>query len=91
MFLIHEKNYRSFHSCKFELRSSIVKSAEDLISAKYNEAERSSENFVKRNECFYIFDDAVIKKKLIEKHHDDSLSRHFEIQKILNLIQRKYF
>ena len=49
------------------------------------------EDFVKRNECLYIFDDAGVREKLIRKHHDDSLSKHFEAQKILNLIQRKYF
>ena len=51
----------------------------------------NDENLVKRNECLYVLDDAVVKKKLIKKHHDDSLSEHFEAQKILNLIQRKYF
>ena len=51
----------------------------------------NDENLVKRNECLYVLDDAVVKEKLIKKHHDDSLSEHFETQKILNLIQRKYF
>ena len=46
----------------------------------------NDENLVKRNECLYVLDDAIVKKKLIRKHHDDSLSRHFETQKILNLI-----
>ena len=40
---------------------------------------------------FYVFDDAAVKKKLIRKHHDNSLSEHFEVQKTLNLIQKKYF
>ena len=46
----------------------------------------NDESLVKRNECFYVFGDAVVKKKFIKKHHDDSLSEHFEVQKILNLI-----
>ena len=50
----------------------------------------NDENFVKRNKCFYILNDAIVRKKFIKKHHDDLLSRHFKIQKILNLIQRKY-
>ena len=49
------------------------------------------ENLVKCNEYFYVFDDAFVKKELIKKHHDDSLSEHFEAQKTLNLIQKKYF
>ena len=51
----------------------------------------NDENLVKYNECFYVFDDAVVKKELIKKHHNDSLSEHFEAQKTLNLIQKKYF
>ena len=43
------------------------------------------------NECFYVLDDAVVKKKLIKKYHDDSLSENFKTQKTLNLIQKKYF
>ena len=44
------------------------------------------EDLVRRNECLYVSNDAIVKKKFIKKHHDDSLSKHFEIQKILNLI-----
>ena len=51
----------------------------------------NDENLVKCIKYFYIFDDAVVKEKLIKKHHDNSLSEHFETQKILNLIQKKYF
>ena len=50
----------------------------------------NDENFVKCNECLYVSNDAVVKKKFIKKHHDNSLSKHFEIQKTLNLIQKKY-
>ena len=38
----------------------------------------NDENFVKHNECFYVSNDAVVRKKFIKKHHDDSLSKHFE-------------
>ena len=51
----------------------------------------NNKNFIKCNEWFHVFDDAVIRKELIKKHHDDLLSEHFEAQKILNLIQRTYF
>ena len=46
----------------------------------------NDENLVKRNECLYVLDDAIVKEKLIRKHHDDSLSEHFKTQKTLNLI-----
>ena len=48
------------------------------------------ESLVKRNECLYVSNDAVVKEKIIKKHYDDSLSKHFRAQKTLNLIQRKY-
>ena len=38
----------------------------------------NDEDLVKCNECFYVFDDAVVKKELIKKHHNNSLSEHFE-------------
>ena len=47
--------------------------------------------FVKYNEHFYVLDDTTVRKNFIQKHHDDLFSKHFEIQKTLNLIQRKYF
>ena len=47
-------------------------------------------NFIKCNDYLYVSNDAAVRKKLIKKHHDNSLSEHFKIQKILNLIQRKY-
>ena len=46
----------------------------------------NDENFVKHNKCFYVSSDAIVKKKFIKKHHDDSLLKHFKIQKTLNLI-----
>ena len=44
------------------------------------------ENLVKRNKYFYVSNNAIVKEKFIKKHHNDSLSEHFEIQKTLNLI-----
>ena len=49
------------------------------------------DNLVKRNVYFYVSNDAIVKEKIIKKHYDDLLSRHFETQKTLNLIQNKYY
>ena len=38
----------------------------------------NDESLIKRNECLYIFDDAIVKKEFIKKHYNDSLSEHFE-------------
>ena len=72
---IHVKEFTSFRRLRKRFQKWII----------------DDENLIKCNECFYILDDAVVKKKLIKKHYNDSLSKHFEPQKILNLIQRKYF
>ena len=38
----------------------------------------NDENLVKRNECLYVLNDTVVKEKIIKKHHDDLLLKHFE-------------
>ena len=38
----------------------------------------NDENLVKHNECLFVSNDAIVKKKFIKKHHDDSLLEHFE-------------
>ena len=48
-------------------------------------------NFVKYNECLYIFENATLKKKFIRKNYNDSLINYFKIDKIIKLIQKKYY
>ena len=36
-------------------------------------------------------ENTVVKKKFICKNYDDSLIDHFETEKILKLIQKKYY
>ena len=38
----------------------------------------NDESLIKHNEYFYVLNDAIVKEKIIKKHHDDSLSKHFE-------------
>ena len=46
----------------------------------------NDENLVKYKRCLYVLDDAIVEEKFFKKHYDDSLSKHFETQKILTLI-----
>ncbi len=39
----------------------------------------------------YILFDKVVKNELIKLHHDDVLTEHYEIDKIINLLFRKYY
>ena len=47
----------------------------------------NSKNFLKFKNRFYVFQNATIKKKFINKHYDDFLTKHFDVDKIVNLIQ----
>ena len=51
----------------------------------------NDENLIKRNDCSYILNDAVVKEKIIKKYYANLLLKHFKTQKTLNLIQRKYY
>ncbi len=39
----------------------------------------------------YILSDKVIKNELIKLHHDDVLTEHYKVDKIINLLFRKYY
>ncbi len=39
----------------------------------------------------YILFDEVIKNKLIKLHHDDVLAKHYEVNRTINLLFRKYY
>ena len=38
-----------------------------------------------------IYVSSATRKKMIEQHHDDVLTEHFEINKIMKLIFRNYY
>ncbi len=39
----------------------------------------------------YILSDEVIKNELMKLHHDDVLTKHYKINRIINLLFRKYY
>ncbi len=39
----------------------------------------------------YILFDEVIKNELIKLHHDDVLTEHYKVNKMINLLFRKYY
>ena len=49
------------------------------------------EEFVKHNERLYVLDDEIVREEIVSKNYDDSLIDHFDVEKTLKLIQRKYF
>ncbi len=39
----------------------------------------------------YILSDKVIKNELIKLHHNDVLTEHYEVNKTINLLFKKYY
>jgi len=39
----------------------------------------------------YILSDKAVKNELMKLHHDDVLAEHYEVDKIINLLFRKYY
>jgi len=39
----------------------------------------------------YILFDEVVKNELIKLHHDDVLAKHYKVDRIINLLFRKYY
>jgi len=39
----------------------------------------------------YILFDKVIKNELMKLHHNDVLTEHYEVNRIINLLFRKYY
>ena len=51
----------------------------------------NSKKLLKFKNRLYVFENATIREKFINKHHDDFLTKHFDVDKIVNLIQRKFY
>ena len=82
-FLIKKLQIRNQWMKKFHVRKFV---SSRRLRKRFKKWIINDEDLVKRNECLYVSNNAVVKEKIIKKHHDDSLSRHFETQKTLNLI-----
>jgi len=39
----------------------------------------------------YILSDKVIKNELMKLHHDNVLAKHYEVDRTINLLFRKYY
>jgi len=39
----------------------------------------------------YILSDEVIKNELMKLHHDDVLAEHYKVDRMINLLFRKYY
>ncbi len=46
---------------------------------------------IEYNESLYVSEDLSVREKLLKRHHDDLLARHFDADKISELLNRKYY
>jgi len=46
---------------------------------------------IKCNESLYVSEDLSVREELLKCHHDDSLARHFDADKISELLNHKYY
>ena len=79
-----------------EKNSVIIRIRDQLKSQNQRDACATREWFLQYNLLYYFHviyvpDEAVMKAKMLRLHHDDSLTKHFEIKKTRSLLQRKFY
>ncbi len=51
----------------------------------------NSQEIIEYNESLYVSEDLSVREKLLKRHHDDLLARHFDADKISELLDCKYY
>ncbi len=51
----------------------------------------NSQEIIKYNESLYVSEDLSVREELLKRHHDDLLARHFDADKISELLDCKYY
>jgi len=51
----------------------------------------NSQEIIEYNKSLYVSEDLSIREELLKHHHDDSLARHFDADKISKLLDCKYY
>ncbi len=51
----------------------------------------NSQEMIEYNKSLYVSEDLSVREKLLKYHHDDSLARHFDANKISELLNHKYY
>ncbi len=51
----------------------------------------NSQEMIEYNESLYVSEDFSVREELLKRHHDDLLARHFDADKISELLNCKYY
>ncbi len=68
--------------------------ADETISIWKSDVEAwtlNSQEMIEYNESLYVSEDLSVKEELLKHHHDNLLTRHFDADKINELLDRKYY
>ncbi len=68
--------------------------ADEMTSIWKNDVEAwtlNSQEMIEYNESLYVSENLSVREELLKCHHDDSLARHFDADKINELLDCKYY
>ena len=68
--------------------------ADEMMNIQKNNVEAwtlNNQEMIKYNKSLYVSKDLSVKEELLKCHHDDSLKRHFDVDKINKLLNCKYY
>ncbi len=100
--IIHETTYN--FSSKFIVKLIKILQQEDEFAVRLKADETmsiwksdveawtlNSQEMIKYNESLYVSEDLSVREELLKRHHDNSLARHFDADKISELLNCKYY
>ncbi len=68
--------------------------ADETMSIQKNDVKAwtlNSQEMIEYNELLYVSEDFSVREELLKRHHNDSLARHFDADKINELLDCKYY
>jgi hypothetical protein len=68
--------------------------ADEMMNMWKNDVEAwtlNSQEMIEYNRALYISEDISVREKLLKCHHDDFLTKHFDVDKINELLDCKYY
>ncbi len=100
--IIHETTYN--FSSKFIVKLIKILQQEDEFAIKLKADETTSiwksdveawtlnsQEMIEYNESLYVSKDLSVREELLKRHHDDLLAKHFDADKISELLNHKYY
>ncbi len=100
--IIHEMTYNFDSKFIIELIKILQQEDEFAVRLKADETTSiwksdveawtlNSQEMIKYNELLYVSEDLSVREKLLKRHHDNLLAKHFDADKISELLNCKYY